>query len=185
KEKELRKDPTYLAKLKGLTLLEEDKTDQAEAQLRYALTTRPQDPELLGAMGKVYLRRGQQQKALEYFKQAQRLDHNPDSASKWAALIETSQYWAYLDQGDALVEKGQFKQAESVYHKAIQADKSQPYAYSSLGSLYLVQENYAAAEKVFKQALQLDSSNSSALRGRLDVRIQQQDWSGAEALARS
>ncbi|MCA2492598.1 MULTISPECIES: tetratricopeptide repeat protein, partial [Vibrio] len=113
------------------------------------------------------------------------LDHNPDSASKWAALIETSQYWAYLDQGDALVEKGQFKQAESVYHKAIQVDKSQPYAYASLGSLYLVRENYAAAEKVFKQALQLDSSNSSALRGRLDVRIQQQDWSGAEALARS
>ncbi|HCH2128593.1 cellulose synthase [Vibrio parahaemolyticus] len=185
KEKELRKDPTYLAKLKGLALLEEDKTDQAEAQLRYALTTRPQDPELLGAMGKVYLRRGQQQKALEYFKQAQHLDHNPDSASKWAALIETSQYWAYLDQGDALVDKGQFKQAESAYQKAIQVDKSQPYAYSSLGSLYLVQENYAAAEKVFKQALQLDSSNSSALRGRLDIRIQQQDWSGAEALARS
>ncbi|MFA0071437.1 cellulose synthase, partial [Vibrio breoganii] len=40
-EQELRKDPTYLAKLKGLELLELGKTNQAEAQLRYALTTRP------------------------------------------------------------------------------------------------------------------------------------------------
>ncbi len=185
KEKEQRKDPTYLAKLKGLRLLDEGKTVQAEAQLRYALRTRPQDPELLGGMGKVYLRQGQQQKALELFKRAQRLEHNPDSASKWATLIETSQYWAYLDQGDVLVEKGQFEQAENLYRKAIQVDKFQPYAFSSLGSLYLKQENYAAADKAYVQALRADSINGSALRGRLDVRIQQQDWSGAKSLAKS
>lgn len=73
-EQDLRKNPTYLAKLKGLKLLDEDKTLQAEKQLRYAMTTRPNDPEILGGMGKVYLRKGQQQKALEYFERAQQLD---------------------------------------------------------------------------------------------------------------
>ncbi|WP_050905087.1 cellulose synthase subunit BcsC-related outer membrane protein [Vibrio campbellii] len=182
-EQDLRKDPTYLAKLKGLKLLDEDKTSQAEKQLRYAMTTRPNDPEILGGMGKVYLRKGQQQKALEYFERAQQLDKDPDSASKWATLIETSQYWAYLDQGDALAEKGQFKQAESLYRKAIQSDKTQPYAFTSLGALYLAQKNYAAADKAYIQALQLEALNGSALRGRLDVRIEQQDWAGAASLA--
>lgn len=182
-EQDLRKDPTYLAKLKGLKLLDEDKTLQAEKQLRYAMTTRPNDPEILGGMGKVYLRKGQQQKALEYFERAQQLDKDPDSASKWATLIETSQYWAYLDQGDALTEKGRFKQAESLYRKAIQSDKTQPYAFTSLGALYLAQKNYAAADKNYIQALQLEALNGSALRGRLDVRIEQQDWAGAASLA--
>lgn len=182
-EQDLRKDPTYLAKLKGLKLLDEDKTLQAEKQLRYAMTTRPNDPEILGGMGKVYLRKGQQQKALEYFERAQQLDKDPDSASKWATLIETSQYWAYLDQGDALAEKGWFKQAESLYRKAIQSDKTQPYAFTSLGALYLAQKNYAVADKAYIQALQLEALNGSALRGRLDVRIEQQDWNGAASLA--
>ncbi|EDP58473.1 cellulose synthase subunit BcsC-related outer membrane protein [Vibrio sp. AND4] len=182
-EQNLRKDPTYLAKLKGLKLLDEDKTKQAEKQLRYAMTTRPNDPEILGGMGKVYLRNGQQQKALEYFKRAQRSDRDPDSASKWTTLIETSQYWAFLDQGDVLVKKGEFKQAESLYHKAIRVDTTQPYAFTSLGALYLSQNNYLAADKAYIQALKLDQLNGSALRGRLDVRIEQQDWVGAELIA--
>ncbi|MCZ8498371.1 hypothetical protein O9929_11270 [Vibrio lentus] len=54
--------------------------------MRYALTTRPKDQDF-GGMGGIYLRKGQQEKALEYFKQAQQLDKNPDTSSKWATLV--------------------------------------------------------------------------------------------------
>ncbi|MEZ9738950.1 cellulose synthase subunit BcsC-related outer membrane protein [Vibrio splendidus] len=184
-EQELRKDPTYLAKLKGLELLELGKTNQAEAQLRYALTTRPKDPEILGGMGKVYLRKGQQEKALEYFKQAQQLDKNPDTSSKWATLVETSQYWAYLDQGDLQLAKGERGKAESLYRKALVLDKTQPYAFVALGALYLEQKKYSSADKAYSQALALDKLNGSALRGRLDVKINQGDWGGSREVANS
>ncbi|WP_434998862.1 cellulose synthase subunit BcsC-related outer membrane protein [Vibrio scophthalmi] len=182
-EQQLRKDPTYLAKLKGLRLLDEGKTEQAAVQLRYALTTRPNDPEILGGMGKVYLRQGQQQKALAYFERAQQLDHDPDSASKWATLVETSRYWSYLDQGDALMVQGKWSQAEKLYRQAIQLDRSQPYAFTDLGASLASQAKYDAADKAYRQALKLDSTNGSALRGRLDIYVTQQDWSGAQSIA--
>ncbi|WP_039958118.1 cellulose synthase subunit BcsC-related outer membrane protein [Vibrio sinaloensis] len=182
-EQELRKDPTYLAKLKGLKLLEQGKTTQAEQQLRYALTTRPNEPEILGGLGKVYLRQGLQQKALAYFKRAQANDQNPDNASKWSSLIEASQYWALLDQGDVFTRQEKFKQAESAYRKAAQVDNSEPYAYVSLGALYLSQQNFVAADKAYSQAIKRDKLNGSALGGRLDVRIEQRDLQGAQSLA--
>ncbi|MGP8306564.1 cellulose synthase subunit BcsC-related outer membrane protein [Vibrio sp. YIC-376] len=182
-EQELRKDPTYLAKLKGLQLVELGRTKQAEAQLRYALTTRPQDHELLGAMGKVYLRQGQQKKALYYFQQAQKLDTDLDNASKWRSLVQVSQYWAYLKNGDQLADKGQWQQAEKYYRKAIAVDKTQPDAFVYLGALYLQQKDYLAAERAYLQALTLEPKNRLALRGRLIVRTAQQDWAGAKALA--
>ncbi|WP_083627121.1 cellulose synthase subunit BcsC-related outer membrane protein [Vibrio ponticus] len=182
-EQALRKDPTYLAKLKGLQLLEQGKTEQAAVQLRYALTTRPDDPEILGGMGKVYLRRGEQQRALAYFQRAQALDKDPDSASKWATLVETSRYWSYLDQGDALMAQGKYPQAERFYRRAIQLDSSQPYAFTGLGASLVSQAQYLAADKAYRQALQLEPLNGSALRGRLDTRIVQNDWLGAQSIA--
>ncbi|CAH6852960.1 Cellulose synthase operon protein C [Vibrio chagasii] len=182
-EQELRKDPTYLAKLKGLGLLELGKTEQAEAQLRYAITTRPNDPEILGGMGKVYLRKGQQQKALEYFKQAQLLDKNPDTSSKWTTLVETSQYWAYLDRGDHQLAKGELEEAERLYRKAIALDNTQPYAFVALGALFLEEKKYSLADKAYSQALSLDSLNGSALRGRLDVEVYQGNWHEAREVA--
>lgn len=184
-EQELRKDPTYRAKLKGLQLLERGSIKQAEAQLRYALSTRPQDPELLGALGKVYLRQGQQQKALHYFQQAQKLDTDIDNASKWRSLVSVSQYWAYLKKGNAYAEKGKWQQAENYYRQAIAVDKTQPDAFIDLGSLYLQQKDYLAADRLYLQAIRLEQANASALRGRLAVRTAQKDWAGAKAIANS
>ncbi|MCW0469016.1 tetratricopeptide repeat protein [Vibrio chagasii] len=138
--------------------------------MRYAITTRPNDPEILGGMGKVYPRR-QQQKALEYFKQAQLLDKNPDTSSKWTTLVGTSQYWAYLDRGDHQLAKGELEEAERLYRKAIALDNTQPYVFVALGAL--LRKKVLVGNKAYSQALSLDSLNGSALRGRLDVEVYQ------------
>ncbi len=185
REQEWLKDPTYIAKLKGLQLLERDQIKPAESQLRYALTTRAHDPELLGAMGKVYLRLGQQQKALDYFLQAQKFDGDLDNASKWSSLVQVAQYWAYLKQGNQLAESGQWQNAEKYYQRAFGVDNTQPEALLGLGDVYFQQKDYLAADKFFQQALKLEPLNTSALRGRLQIRTAQADWVGALAIADS
>ncbi|KDM89998.1 cellulose synthase subunit BcsC-related outer membrane protein [Photobacterium galatheae] len=169
-EQELRKDPTYQAKRRGLALLENGQDQQAKRQLTYALTTRPKDPEILGGLGMVYLRQGQQKKALRFFQQAQALDNDPDHVRKWQSLIETASYWAYLDDGDAHQDNGQMAQADRAYRKAIAADDRAPYAYHKLAALLLAQQKFEAADQAYQQALQRDAGNETALRGRVNVR---------------
>ncbi len=89
----------------------------------------------------VYLRQGQQGKALDYFRQAQQLDDDPDNVSKWQSLVEASSYWAYLDEGDALRQKGQLNQAARAYQKAMPVNAAEPYAYLKLAELYQQQQN--------------------------------------------
>ncbi len=185
KEQELRKDPTYLAKLAGIQWLERGKLKRAETKLRYALTTRARDPEVLGAMGTVYLRQGQQQNALYYFQQAQQFDTDVDNASKWRALIQVSQYWAYLKKGNQLADRKQWQQAETYYRRAIGVDKTQPDAYIELAALHLQQKDYLASDRFYQHALKLEQVNASALRGRLKVKTEQGDWVGALAIAES
>ncbi|WP_037028431.1 cellulose synthase subunit BcsC-related outer membrane protein [Psychromonas aquimarina] len=184
-EIELRKDPTYLAKLSGLALLEQGRNTQAEKQLRYALTTRPNDAQILGGMGTIYLRKGEQSKALEYFKQAQKIDKDPDNASKWQSLVNASSYWAYLDQGDTQLENSRYSQAEKFYNKAVSVDKRSPYAYNKLAYLHLVQQDYEHADQIYRTALKYEPLNASALSGRLDVKLFQQGLDGALRLADS
>ncbi|NAX47908.1 tetratricopeptide repeat protein [Photobacterium halotolerans] len=182
-EQALRKDPTYLAKLQGLALIEQGVYPQARKQLEYALTTRPDDPDILGGLGMVYLRQGQQGKALEYFKQAQQLDADPDNVSKWQSLVEASSYWAYLDEGDALRQKGQLSQAERAYRKAMPVNAAEPYAYLKLAELYQQQQKFAAAEQAYRQALQRDPGNAQIVRGLVNLTLESQGLAAAIAFA--
>lgn len=183
-EQELLKDPAYRAKLKGLQLLDAGRTRQALSQLRYALSHYPNDPEILGGLGKVYLRLGQQRTALAYFEKTQKLDKNPSDAAKWQSLIQTSKYWAYLDEGDTLLDKGQITQAIARYRQAIAVDNTDAYGYDSLANAYLKNKQYTKADNAYQEALRRDRNNRSALLGRLDVRLAQNDYAGALALAK-
>lgn len=182
-EKELRKDPTYLAKLKGLALLEKNQTNAAARQLQYAMTTRPNDPEILGGMGKVYLRWGNQTKALVFFKKALENDNDPDNQSKWKSLIDTSSYWAFVDQGDKYTEKKQYSRAERQYKKAKALQPNNPYTLNRLAELYGIKGNYKEADRYYIQALKRDSLNSTALRGRIDLLLSQNKSDQAIRLA--
>ncbi|QUJ69652.1 BCSC C-terminal domain-containing protein (plasmid) [Photobacterium sp. GJ3] len=184
-EQTLRQDPTYQAKRQGLALIEKSQYTQAERQLRYALTTRPKDPEILGGLGLVYLRMGQQGKALGYFQQAQALDSDPDNLSKWQSLIEASSYWAALDEGDALLAKGQSASAKKAYRKAASVNDAQPYAYLKMADVLLSEQAYDAADQAYLQALKREPGNASALRGRVNVREAQGALKEAIALIES
>ncbi|MEI8593450.1 cellulose synthase subunit BcsC-related outer membrane protein [Photobacterium sp. Hal280] len=182
-EQTLRQDPAYQAKRQGLALIDQKAYPQAKKQLEYALTARPDDPEILGGLGMVYLRQGQQGKALAYFKQAQQLDEDPDNVSKWQSLVEASSYWASLDEGDALRTKGQLSQAERAYRKAIPVNDAEPYAYLKLAELYQQQQKFAAAGQAYRQALQRDPGNAQAVRALVNLTRESQGLTAAITFA--
>lgn len=182
KEQELLKDPAYRAKLKGLKLLDLNRTRQASKQLHYALSHYSNDPDIVGALGKVYLRLGQQKKALAYFEKTQKLDKNPRNAAKWQSLVQTARYWAYLDDGNSALKIGDVARAIVYYRQAIMVDSRDAYGYNLLANAYLKQKQYTQADKVYQKALRRDRNNHRALLGRLDVRLARNDYVGAIAL---
>ncbi|OEF27291.1 hypothetical protein A1QC_06510 [Vibrio rumoiensis 1S-45] len=173
KETELRKDPTYMAKLDGLALVDADRYVAAEPKLVTALSTRPHDTEILGGLGFVYMKTGRQTLAVEYFKKAKQYDPDKRYTDKWNSLIAASAYWANLDEGDRFMKKGQYAQAKKQYQASVTLKPENPYAYNSLAELALAQKQYSQADKHYLMALKQEPLNETALRGRMDIRVEQ------------
>lgn len=171
-ERQRMRDPYYRAMREGLVLLERDQNDRAEQRLRYALIGRPADEEVLGGIGMVLLRRGQQAQALPYFQKALANNSNPDLRSKWQGLIATSRYWAWVKEADSLIAKGQSIEAEKRLGQATQLRPELPRAYVSLGDLALAQRRYADADAFYLQALERAPLDGAALWARVVLREQ-------------
>lgn len=170
-ETELRKDPTYLAKLTGLKKLESGDVLNAQQQLLAALKTRPKDPEILGALGKVYLKLGQQEMALSYFKKAKKYDNDLRYTDKWDTLIHISSYWALLDRGEEMMQRGDFDDANRTYHEAIKYEPNDSYAYNYLAKLALLQNDETQALRYYNIALSKKRLDETALRGWFNLQI--------------
>ncbi|MUK29025.1 tetratricopeptide repeat protein [Aliivibrio fischeri] len=171
KEKELRKDPRYMAKLDGLKELERGHYLNAQQKLFTALKARPNDPEILGALGMTYLRLGQQEAALSYFQKAKKYDKDLRNTDKWNGLINSSSYWSYLEIGEKKMKRGDFDGASRKYHQAVKFEPDDPYAYNYLAELALVQHSNEEALRYYKIALSKNSLDETALRGWFNVNI--------------
>lgn len=180
-ERERMRDPYYRAMREGLALLEQESNTRAEQRLRYALIGRPNDEEVLGGLGVIHLRRGQQSRALPYFRKALANNSNPDLRGKWQALIDTSSYWAWVKEADALIAKGRFNEAEERLNLATQLRVDLPRAYVSYGDLELAQRRYARADYYYQQALNRDPLDAAALWAR--VALREQRYGRQQALA--
>lgn len=185
KEQELLKDSTYRAKLEGLALVDADQYLAAEPKLLTALSTRPNDPEILGGLGFVYMKTGRQTQAVDYFKKAKQYDSNIRQTDKWNSLISASAYWANLDKGDLLIQKKQYAQAKKAYQAAVDLKPDNPYAYNSLAELALLKNQYSEAERDYLMALKQESLNETALAGRIDIRVQQKGNAAAYQFSKS
>ncbi len=170
-ETELRKDPKYLAKLTGLKKLESGHILSARQQLLIALKARPNDPEILGGLGLAYLRLGQQEVALSYFKKAKKYDKDLRNVDKWNGLINSSSYWAYLERGEKMMQRGDFDGANRKYHQAIKYEPNDPYAYNYLAELALVQEDEDQALHYYNTALSKNRFDETALRGWFNLQL--------------
>ena len=177
-------DPAYQARMRALKELDRDGADleQAEADLLQALARRPRDPEVLGGLGLVQLRRGQHEAAREWFQKASRQD--PES-SRWVQLAATARFWGLLRQADGQLEAGQLPQAEASVRAALAMEPKNPEALAALAAVQFEAGQLQVAEQGYRQILADHPTQSSAVRGlaRLLVRGQRQT-EALELLAR-
>jgi tetratricopeptide (TPR) repeat protein len=169
-ELERLKNPYYRAKKHGLVLLDANRLVEAEKQLRYALQGRAEDAEVLGGLGIIYLRRGDHEHAVQYFKKAAQYNEDPDQVNKWLSLIKASQYWSSLRKAEALIKKGQYEQADEQLKIALELNPAAAETYIALAELTLARGKPLRADAYYSEALRRDPGNRSALWGRVELR---------------
>ncbi len=157
-------DPAWQAGQRGLALVEAGKNQEAEIELKRGLQAYPGDAKLLGALGLVYMRKGQRALALRYFEQARDKESNGFHADKWAALINSTRFWLILDQAEASAQRGLWARAQELYLQAHRQDASNLEALLGLGDAAQGLGDTAQAERYYRQALRLDPSSARPAR---------------------
>lgn len=73
--------------------------------------------------------------------------------------------------GSANLKLGRLNQAETILHRAIEADETNVPALNNLGCVLMEQFKYGEARRVFQEAFMLDSGQSDAIRENLKLAI--------------
>jgi len=162
-------DPHYQARVRGLAQVSKGGSTGAIAPLKQALQAKPNDAEVLGAMGLAYSRAGNRQQALNLFERTKAAETDGYNSGKWTSLIQTNSYWLKIDQGDKALKANRLDQAEAAYKQAQRIDSRDPWALIGLGDVAVARKNDPQAEQAYLHALRLERDNSSAQRGLVNI----------------
>ena len=156
-------DPVQLARQRGLTLLEEGKSDLAGQVLAPLQEILPKDPQVIGGLGLVKLRDGRHAEAVALFEQALKFD--PDNAGKWTSLLKTASYWKLIRESSAARNQKQLDVAQDKARAAIQLDPGNAEGVALLAGISLDRGDMVQAESLYQDALRMESDNGAAIRG--------------------
>lgn len=180
-QRELMADPNYRAGIEGLALLDKGQLDAAEPLLQQALHAYPKDSDLVGGIGMLKLRRGQDRQAELYFDQAIRLTKG---ASKWRSLATVSKFWALMHEARDARKAQHFILAEEKLNAALQVKHNDPDAIAELAAVQADRGFFDNAAATYRRALSIDPMNSAALEGLIDLyREQGQQQEMQQAIA--
>ncbi|WON77084.1 cellulose synthase complex outer membrane protein BcsC [Serratia sp. UGAL515B_01] len=169
RQKALLADPVYQARMLGLARVEKGEGGTAIPELKKALSSTPDDAEVLGALGLAYSRTGNREQALSLFQQAQKTDKNNFDSNKWQSLIKSTRYWLAIAQGDSAIKANDLALAQKKYQWARQLDDRDNSALIGLGDVAVARKDDATAERYYRQALRLEPSSGSAVRGLVNI----------------
>ncbi len=132
-----------------------------------------EDPQVIDAwfmMGTQYLRSGNPNKAVEYFKRTLSLKPDYD-----LAVINLAQAYRQLGDDDA---------ALAGFEHYLKIDPKDPFVRYQMGEIWLDRGDLGRAEQLFRQALDLDSRVASARNALGVIALKRGDPAGAERLIR-
>ena len=178
--KRIEADPLLSKRQLGLNLVDKGDYVAAKAPISQVLKQMPNDPQVQGAMGLILMKEGQNAQASSYFERARDLD--PNSADRWGAMLEASQYWKLLNESRDARGRKNYRLAESKAQAAIQLDPKQAEGFAVLGSVLEESGNFANAEKNYKKALTLEPNNGTAMSGLVGLYIIQNRGNEAWAM---
>ena len=157
----LARDPVNVARRSARQAMEQDQLEQAEAQWRVVLASRPRDGESLGNLGLIRLRQGRHDEAQDLLERA----NQTDPQQKWQDLSLTARFWGLLRQADGAVQQKQLPAAAGYAREALAIDPEQTQALNTLAQIHVLQDQPDLAQPLFEKTLRLAPGNSSALRG--------------------
>lgn len=158
-----RNDPAV--RLRESALLDMSRGDDvsAEAQLNDAVLLRPKDAIILGALGRIKLRRGDDEAAEQRFAQALAADN--ENRREWQGLLNTSKFWGLMKQARQSRDSNALDLAEQQCRAALAINKAQPDALAMLANLSDLRGDPVAAEAQYTQILAKNPDNSAAMDG--------------------
>lgn len=169
KQETLLADPAYQARISGLAMVDQGASETALPKLKQALAKSPEDAQVLGALGLVYLRSGDRQQALSLFQQAQKADKNGYDSTRWQDLISSTSYWLTIEAGDEALKANNLALARQKYQHAQKIDNTDSQALIGLADVAVASKEDVAAERYYRRALQLEPGNESAIRGLVNI----------------
>ncbi len=116
---------------RGIAYLEQGNLDQAQSVVEALVASSPDRPELHNALGILYRRRGQMDRAIEEYQKAIRLFEKMPSGG-----LGSTSYGLYHNLAIAYREKGEFRKAEEAYRKSISLNENYAPSHYNLAVLY-------------------------------------------------
>jgi len=166
----------------GFARLEANRLAEAARAFEAALARNPEDADALGGLGVVRLRQGRPAEAQRLLERA--IAANPAAAANWRQALEGAAYSLELEEGRALLRRGELDAAEATLRRAAARDVAdRTDAEVLLGDIALRRNDAAGAEQRYRAALARRPDFPPALQG-LDRALRQQGRiAEAEALA--
>ncbi len=137
-------DPNYVdAHLgKGMAFFNLQRFDSAEAEMKFVMTIKPNDPSVANTMGAIYLNTKQYAKAIDWFKKS--------------VQVDPTYYTAYSNLARAYYFGGQYAAAIETVNKELTIDpkngRDVPYialSYQKMGNMEMAKKYEAIAQKIY------------------------------------
>jgi tetratricopeptide (TPR) repeat protein len=161
-QRQLERNPDYIAQQRGLQALARNDLTSAEALLARAAQARPDDAEAVGGLGLVRMRAGRRDEAHALFVRAAALA--PDNRSKWESLARAAEFWGTLAHSRDAAAAGQPQDAERFARAALAMEPGNPDAKLMLADALLAQHDWSAAEPLLRDLLAAREPSVAALR---------------------
>lgn len=150
--------------LKGRDFLYSGRFKEAEQEFKMALRNDPYHVKALSALGTLYYRMGDINRAKQYWNEALKLSPNDPIISGLLEKVdnsentieETDSWQSHFEKGEDLYSRGDYKQALKELKQAVRIKNDDPKIYFVLGAAYLKNGKRAEAIKVWEKALKLD-----------------------------
>ncbi|MEX3638167.1 cellulose synthase subunit BcsC-related outer membrane protein [Paraburkholderia sp. BR14427] len=161
-QRQLERNPDYIAQQRGLQALERNDLAAAEPLLARAASARPDDADAVGGLGIARMRAGRHDEARTLFLRAAALA--PDNRAKWQSLARTAQFWGTLAQGRAAAAAGHARESERAAREALAMEPDNADAKLMLADALLAQHDWRAAEPLLRDMVSGHAPSVAALR---------------------
>ncbi|WP_429326087.1 cellulose synthase subunit BcsC-related outer membrane protein [Paraburkholderia sp. GAS348] len=161
-QRQLERNPDYIAQQRGLQALARNDLTTAEPLLARAAQARANDAEAVGGLGLLRMREGRRDEARTLFLRATALA--PDNRGKWESLARAAQFWGTLAQGREAAAAGRPQDAERAARAALAMEPANADARLMLADALLAEHNWSAAEPLLRDLLTAREPNLSAVR---------------------